>query len=561
MNAAEYLARLRAGIYASYSLDQVPTWITSKTFLHGRSYSFKGHEFQLKVLEDTSQEVNVQKCSQIGMTEAQGRWSLGICRLFPGFSLIYTMPYSNDAAILCKTRIDPIIANSPDLLKVINPDLNNSEIKQFGSSFIYFRGTQGNTQAISIPADCIISDEIDRSSAHILSQYTSRLTHSPYKLRRNFSTPTVDGFGIAEKMTTSRRFKNLCQCEFCNHDFVPDYYNDVKIPGFDDELKAITKQMLGWIRWKEARLLCPKCGKSPSLLPQYRRWVQENLEDQHDAAGYYVSPFDAPLLITPSSLIKASTEYKRHSEFVNQNLGLTAQDSEDVLTKDDLEKSLVYTNLKDSGVYAMGADMGLTCRIVIGRLDPNGMLIVVHREKVPLGNFETRSRELAGEFRCVMKVFDSQPYVDLVMRMQKRDPNLFAGVFVISKKVEVFKTVDQEKDPKEGKLDVRQVQINRNKALDELVGQIKHSGMALQADPNENEDYVAECLDLKRIQMANKDGELEYSWEKSAAGNDHYFFATLYLYIAARLRGMATGTYSWPSLVSSFRVREKEASA
>lgn len=561
MNPAEYLARLRAGIYASYSLDQVPTWITSKTFLNGRNYSFKGHEFQLKVLQDPSQEVNVQKCSQIGMTEAQGRWSLGVCRLFPGFSLIYTMPYSNDAAILCKTRIDPIIANSPDLLKAINSDLNNSEIKQLGSSFIYFRGTQGNTQAISIPADCIVSDEIDRSSAHILSQYTSRLTHSPYKLRRNFSTPTVDGFGIAEKMTTSRRFKNLCKCEFCNHAFVPDYYNDVKIPGFDDDLKAIDKRMLGWIRWKEARLLCPKCGRAPSLLPQFREWVQENLDDQHDAAGYYISPFDAPLLITPSSLVKASTEYKRHSEFVNQNLGLTSQDSEDVLTREDLEKSLVYSDLQDSGLYAMGADMGLLCRIVVGRLDQSGALVVVHREKVPLGIFETRSRELAAKYRCVMKVFDSQPYVDLIMRMQKRDPNLFAAVFVTSKNIEVFKVKDQEKDAKAGKLDVRQVQVNRNKALDELVGQIKRSGLALQSDPNENDDYVAECLDLKRIQMVNKDGELEFSWEKSANGNDHYFFATLYLYIAARLRGMASGTFTWGGLVSSFRVREKEESA
>jgi hypothetical protein len=104
---------------------------------------------------------------------------------------------------------------------------------------------------------------------------------------------------------------------------------------------------------------------------------------------------------------------------------------------------------------------------------------VVHREKVPLGNFEARSRELASEFRCVMKVFDSQPYVDLVMRMQKRDPNLYAGVFVTSKKVEVFKAVEQLAVPEEGKMDVRQVQINRNKALDELTGHIKKQGMAI----------------------------------------------------------------------------------
>lgn len=554
MNTAEYLARLRAGIFSTYTLDQVPNWICEKTYLNGRRYSFKGHEFQLQVLQDTSQEVNVQKCSQIGMTEAQGRWSLGVCRLFPGFSLIYTMPYSNDAAILCKTRFDPIIANSPDLLNAVNPDLNNSEIKQFGQSLLYLRGTQGNTQAISIPADCIVSDEIDRSSSHILSQYTSRLTHSPWKLRRNFSTPTVDGFGIAEKMVTSRRFRNLCKCEFCNHDFVPDYYEHVKIPGYDGDLKAITKRMLGWVRWKEARLLCPRCGKSPSLLMQYRRWVQENNDQQHDPAGYYISPFDAPMLITPADLVKASTEYKRSSEFVNQNLGLTAIDSEESLTKEDFEKARVYTNLADSGIFAMGADMGLVCRIVVGRLDSStGVLIVVHRQKVPLGEFERVSRELASKYRCIIKVFDSQPYVDLIMRMQKRDPNLFAAVFVTSKKVEVFKVTDQDEKPEEGKLDVRQVQVNRNKALDELVGQIKKSGFFYQADPNEDEDYVDECLDLKRINKVNQDGEIEPSWEKSAQGNDHYLFATLYMYVAARLRQMAVGSYAWPTVIGTVR--------
>ena len=145
MNPATYLARLKAGVYATYSLDQIPRWVVEKTFLLGRKYSFKGHEFQRKILEDTSEEVNTQKCSQIGMTETQARWSLGVCKVFPGFSLIYTMPYSNDAELLCRTRVDPIITDSPDLKAAVNPDMNNSQVKQIGTSFIYFRGTLGNT--------------------------------------------------------------------------------------------------------------------------------------------------------------------------------------------------------------------------------------------------------------------------------------------------------------------------------------------------------------------------------------------------------------------------------
>lgn len=559
MNVAEHLARLKAGVYATYSLDQITGWITENTYLRGRRYSFRGHEFQKTVLDDESVEVNCQKCSQIGMTEAQGRWSLAICRLFPHFSLIYTMPFSGDAELLCRTRIDPMITESPKLKEVMNPDMDNSQVKQLGNSFIYFRGTQGTTQAISIPADAIVSDEIDRSSTHVLTQYTSRLTHSAWKLRRNFSTPTIDGYGIALKMETSRRYKQMCKCSHCNEWFLPDYYQHVVIPDFKDKLETITKPMLARIRYKEARLACPKCGLTPDLSPQYREWVQENSEEAHDAAGYYISPFDAPTLTAcqPAGLVKASTEYARISEFKNQNLGITAIDTEESLTLEDIMKSEVPHSLKDSGLYAMGADMGLVCRIVIGRLDANGVLVIVHREKVPLGNFERRSRELASEYRCLMKVFDSQPYVDLIMRMQARDPNLYAGVFVKTKRVEVFKVFQQDEEPEEGKLDVRQVQINRNKALDELVGQIKHHGLAIQANANEDEDYRNECLDMKRVQKRDDSGELTYVWEKSAQGNDHYFFATLYLYAAARMRGLTTGNFVVTTLVSKFRVKQE----
>jgi hypothetical protein len=557
MNFSDHLARLKAGVYSTYSLDDIPRWITEKTFLSGRRYSFKGHEFQLRVLSDTSPEVNVQKCSQIGMTEAQCRWSLGFVKVFPNVSLIYTMPFSSDAETLCKTRVDPIIADSQDLRKAMNPDLNNSSIKQVDSSFLYFRGTQGTTQAISIPADAIISDEIDRSSSHILSQYTSRLTHSAWKLRRNFSTPTIDGYGIAEKMKHSRRFRNICKCNSCNHHFVPDYYEHVKIPGFNDHLRLITKSMLGRLKWKEAKLLCPKCGKPPSLMPANREWVQENTLDTHEAAGYYVSPFDAPLLILPSDLVKASTEYARTSEFVNQNLGLTAEDAEDVLTRQELQACMVDNDLKDSGIYALGADMGLTCRVVIGRLEPNGLLVIVHREKVPLGNFEQRYRELITEYRCVIKVIDSLPYVDLVMRLQRNDANLYASVFVRSRNVLLFRVEQQKEVAEEGKLDLRQVKVNRDTAFDELVGHIKQVGMVIVRDQNEDEDFIAECLDLRRVQQVGDDRELHFHWAKSTNGNDHYFFALLYLFVAAKLRGVAAGGWSWPELVGTVKVVEK----
>jgi hypothetical protein len=55
----------------------------------------------------------------------------------------------------------------------VHHDVNNGEVKQFGESFLYFRGTKGVTAAISVPADCLVHDEYDFSDLEVLST-TSR---------------------------------------------------------------------------------------------------------------------------------------------------------------------------------------------------------------------------------------------------------------------------------------------------------------------------------------------------------------------------------------------------
>jgi phage terminase large subunit GpA-like protein len=314
---AQFLEAAKTQVNESWKIGDAPKFISQFTYLRGAKYSFKDHEFQETILSDEARVVNTQKCSQIGMSEATARWGVAVCNMIPDFSVITTFPFSGDASDFARTRIDPFIASSPKLRENVNPKLNNGDIKQFLSSFMYFRGTNGKTQAISIPADCIISDEIDRSDPHVLSQYQSRLTHSSWKLRRNFSTPTIPGFGIALEMASSMRYKNVCKCNHCARWFLPNYFDHVKIPDFDNSLRAISKANLHKVRYAEAVLLCPHCGAEPDMGPEHREYVIENTLDNHEAHGYYVSPFDAPKIITPVDLIKSSTSYARYSEFVN----------------------------------------------------------------------------------------------------------------------------------------------------------------------------------------------------------------------------------------------------
>ena len=47
-----HLARVRTAVAETYSLDQLPRWVTDHTKLQGAKYSFKGHEFQEKIISD-----------------------------------------------------------------------------------------------------------------------------------------------------------------------------------------------------------------------------------------------------------------------------------------------------------------------------------------------------------------------------------------------------------------------------------------------------------------------------------------------------------------------------
>lgn len=560
---SSFIADVKAQVFETWSLEDAPKFITQYTYHRGTKYSFKDHEFQETIAGDAAQIVNTQKCSQIGLSELTARWGVAVANMIPDFSIITTFPFAGDASDFAKTRIDPFIENSPKLAAAIDPKLNNGEMKRFGSSLMYFRGTNGKTQAISIPADCIISDEIDRSDPHVLSQYTSRLTHSTWKLRRNFSTPTIEGYGISLEMETSLRYRNICKCNHCNHFFIPDYFEHIKIPDFDHNLRTITKSNLSKTRYLEAKLLCPKCGVEPDLGPEYRQYVIENTLDNHEAHGYYVTPFDAPKIILIPDLIKNSTLYSRYSEFENQNLGITSKDSSEALTLADLNRAFlpVGSNLVSTSLHCMGIDMGNVCHITIGRITLEGKFLVCYRERVSIGLLEERKRKLAIEWRVVITVMDSQPMIDTVQRFQRVDKNLYGAVYSNSKALESFAIKMFDGDEMEGKLPIHTCQINRDKCFDMLLGCIKGDNMIVAPISAEDDElFEKHLLDMKRVQLFDEHQELTWTWVKSKNAQDHYHHSTLYLYCACQLRGTASKGISLAgvTLIKKFKVKHKD---
>lgn len=552
-----HMQRLRAGASQATALSETSRWISDNTFSGGRPYSYKGREFQKKILDSSAKETVIRKCSQIGLTEVSTRRALALCGMIKKFTTIYTLPTATLSVIIAKTRINPIIKDSPYLSSIMNGS-DNVDVKEFdNNSFLYLRGAASSNAPISIPADFLVHDELDFSDGLVISQYHSRLTASPYKMKMKLSTPTLPGKGIDYEFSRSRRFFNFVKCDHCGHQFIPHYYDHVKIPGFTGDLMEITKKNLHKIDHNSAYVECPKCGKRPDLGVKHREWVCENPGDNHIAEGVQVSPFDAPTIITPGYLVESSTVYTNIAEFVNFNLGLPFFSKESVLSPDEIRGTIIPNRLEGARYCVMGLDFGKICHVVIGNCSYDGSMQVVHREAIPLANVKVRYRELRLQFRVRTTVMDSLPYTDMVMALQSQDRNAWACVYTQTKGTTLYTIHKKEDEDHTGEQDQRQLNVARDRTFDSLMAYIRSGDFSIwQSDQEQDEEFITHCTDMRRVKDWNmKTQTIEFRWLKSEEGNDHYWFALSYAYLAKFIIGQTTGEGGGTlTMLSSFKV-------
>jgi len=554
-HAKHHFARVEEAANKVFTLKTLSRYVEKYIRLDNKPYSFGDrYGFQATIIDDASRVTNTVKPAQIGMTTVTMAYLLAGTVTQPRFNSIYSLPTTSDAQKLVITKMNPMIQGSPELKRTLNPNVDNNELKQFGDNFIFIRGSRSETAALSISADCLVADEIDRSDPDTLKQFRSRLQASELQIIKQFSTPTIEGVGIAKEAETSKRWRNFAKCVHCSHLWLPKYHDDIKIPGYGGDLKDITKTTIKSVDWQNAHWCCPNCGKDPELHPRNLSWVCENPSENYEASTYYITPVTACLVLRPSYLVRTSTEFNTQSEWANQVLGETSEEANEQITLLDIEKAEVDFSTDSSDAHYMGFDMGLQCAVSIGRVTSDGVLIVVHRELVPLSDFEKRRHELIRKYRVICSVHDVQPYVTEIMRVCDNDTNAYGAIFTRSKSPELYQIQEKVENPEEGKLNLRLLKVNRTASLD-LVRDILKSQQVVMSKVPGSEQFKEQYVSLKRIQQFVKD-ELEYVWQKTD-GEDHMLFSLVYLKLATMLRGRVTG-WSVPGavpMVTSFVAR------
>lgn len=538
---AAFLKRLEVGLGRSDSLSNIANWLTENTTLFDMPFSYKEHEYQIDIANDISRRLCVKKCSQVGLSELLVRKILAFLNIERNIHAIYTLPSSKFAQKFVKSRFDPVIASSPLISENLNPNVDSTEMKQFGSNFLYISGTFGQASAISIPATMVVRDEVNFCDQTVLTTYASRLRHAEGGgYLWDFSTPTVEDFAISESYNRSDRHHYLCKCK-CGNEGVPEF-EDMVVPGFNKSMKDFSKLDLldPDASFDKAVMLCPVCREPwPLGDPSRRRWVAENPSIM-DMRGYWVRPWDVPHFNSAPIILAQAANYETHQDYNNFVLGADYSDAQNSFIKDCiLNNQTAQWTEPSAGVsgegFVAGLDVGKTSWLTIAkRVGPN--LEVLYLERIVLEgdgkNIGRRAVEVAKAFNVQRMIIDAAPDFTTALYIVGQLPVGVAYACYYTK-------TDQKKLSNISEKDPRVIHVNRTKAFNELA-KASNGGFIKYPRHSEMKLMVDHMMAMKRVdQQHGMEGEVKSYWVNTAP--DHYCHSLNYCNVASQSITEAVG--------------------
>lgn len=300
----------------------------------GLPIEFGNHKFLYDIYNDLSQFQVLLKPPQIGATVMQTLKSFYIAKKL-NKQIIYTLPTEGDVQDMVGGSINRIIAQNPILLAWVK-DHDTVEQKTVGDSIIFYRGTFTSKQAMMIPSDLNIHDEVDASNADVVTQYENRLQANANGMRWYFSHPSLAGHGvdIYWQISDKKEWVITCSCE--------------------------KQQILSWPDSIDTERECYQCKYCSIELPDdVRRNGVWKPTAVGEFSGYHVSQMMCPW-ITAKAILRSRNDPKKNEQyFYNYVLGLPYVGSESKIPSDIVLKNVVpEVNTQEERII-IGVDTGL----------------------------------------------------------------------------------------------------------------------------------------------------------------------------------------------------------
>ncbi len=558
--AKNIIDRLTLSVDTNSAIGNLAPWLCDYTKLDADTFfSFKDHEMQIDIVNDTNARQAIQKCSQVGLSEGSSRKAIGITAISKAVHTMYVLPTRTFATKFATSRIKPVIDTSPMLASMVNKNAKGSELMGLGTSFMHLGGTTGAaTGAISVPAKFIFIDELDFCDQEVVGKYESRLKHAPEDVHGRkgtvckFSTPTLEDYGINKEFKKSDQKHYECHCSGCDEWFAPDYFRDIIIPNYFDKdgnagkLIDLTPEDVesGELNIKDAYMRCPHCMADvweDLCDPKRRKWVPKFPESI--SSGYQVHPWDVPKVNSIPSILMQLSEYENIADFYNFTVGIPFADKNNSFLLNPFEKTFSHwLNAKaegDRSRYCMGCDVGKTSNITIGKKDHTGKYHVVYLERYKASKELTlgeRLVQLIKLFQCRSIVIDAAPDFTTAQYVAKKCPSRIVLACEYTKSKGKGKMANFTVD-KDGNV----VSAYRTGVLTDYL-KAHNSGTFLYPNGNESmliKDEIDEVkLNLKNTKKVKKiDNEGQDVEIFVKMGPDHYAHSNSYFKIACDALG------------------------
>ncbi len=469
----------------------------------GEVFNFTDHKFWAEPLRDWNPKQVWEKAAQVGGSTVANLKLLYAMKRF-GINAIYTLPTDHDINQFVESKTNRLIVHNQSLSSWTK-DKDTIQQKRVGDYTAYFRGTFTERAALSVSADLLVHDEIDRSNRPIVEQYESRLQHSKFQWQWIFSNPSSPGNGVDAKWQISNKKMWVVTCPECKTGQVLTYEDNV-----DEKLELF---------------YCKGCE---ALIDDYTRghgeWVAFG-DPKAEWSGYRFS-----LLFCPWVTAKKIIELKKTKSpeyFSNFVLGEPY-----VGRGGKLGENEFFANLNDkafplSDPIVIGLDTGLPNWYVVGNKH---------------GLFSAGSSNGYDDIRQLMKrhpkaicVVDSGGDLYGAIQLQEDFPGrVYRCYFRNDRKT--MKLMDWGSGEESGK-----VIADRNRMIQMVVDEFRDKRIPLRGLREDWQETWTHIANTYRTVTEDTLGQEKSVWERS--GPDHLLLAMVYWRLGMDKFGMYDASY------------------
>ena len=468
--------------------ENILGWLFDNEFKNenDKPIEFQNHRFLLQPYYDDHPDQVIMKSAQIGWSTLAILKSIHIAA-YKGLNIVYSLPTQNVMKDFVEPKVDAMIRTNPVLQDLVKSDRMN--LKRFNNRYIYYRGSYVEREAITISADLLINDELDRSDQKILSIYNSRLQASKFGWKWRFSNPSVNNFGVHELWLNSDQHRWIIQCEKCKEWQTLTWEDSI------DKEKEI--------------YICSSCGKELTNRERINgKW--KSFQPGMKRRGYHVHQLMCPWV----TAAKICEQFREESPefFFNFVLGEPYNIADLVVDRASLVKCSSPGEIEMTDM-CLGVDNGVTKHWVLG--NKNG---IVRYGKTD--SWEDIERII--RFYNCYTLIDANPYPNIPKKLADK----YKGRVFIHYYVQDRKSMGAVR--KSVKKDSGVIQSDRTKIIDFLAGEINEGNINFIMTEREMEDMIYHWTNMYRTIEENTQGIKQGKWITKVNKPDHYAHAMIY---------------------------------